>query len=397
MAVTIRDVARAAGVSPSTVSRALSLPDMVDPTTRDRVLRVATHLGYQPNRAARGLITGRTGNLGLLLPDLANPFFPSMVKAIQRHAHQADYQVLMMDTDEDPTVELALVRSLAKQVDGIILCAPRMRPQDLREAAAVRPTVLVNRTGRRLPAVTFDNHQGMHQVVTYLAGLGHTDIGFVGGPRSSWSNAERLRGLRDAAGEAGVRLAELGNFTPNFAGGLAATDGVIVAGVTAVLAYNDLVALGLVRSLAARGIDVPGRLSVVGIDDIAVSSMIHPGLTSLGLPTGTAGRAAVDMLLQLLSAPGPGSGSGPARTPHIDIPTELVVRETTGPVGPAPPGPKAPKTSAVRLSPPSGPGSSRSRGRSPRPSPPPPNLTDPVADAFEPRSAPTGRRRTTRR
>ena len=117
MAVTITDVARAAGVSPSTVSRALSVPHKVDPATRERILRVAEHLGYQPNRAARGLITGRTGNLGLLLPDLANPFFPSLVKAVQHHAHAEDYQVVMMDTDEDPAVELTLVRSLAKQVD----------------------------------------------------------------------------------------------------------------------------------------------------------------------------------------------------------------------------------------------------------------------------------------
>jgi LacI family transcriptional regulator len=325
MAVTIRDVARAAGVSPSTVSRALSLPDMVDPTTRERVLRVAEHLGYEPNRAARGLITGRTGNLGLLLPDLANPFFPSMVKAIQHHAHRSDYQVLMMDTDEDPAVELPLVRSLAKQVDGIILCAPRMRPADLREAAAVRPTVLVNRKARRLPSVTFDNHTGMREIVTHLVGLGHRDIGFVAGPRSSWSGAERLRGLRDAAAETGVRLAELGHFAPTFDGGLAAVESTLLSGVTAVLAYNDLAALGLIRALASRDVDVPGHLSVVGIDDIAVSTMVDPALTTLALPTEDAGRAAVDTVLRMLSGP------APDRTPQVDIGTTLVVRETSGP------------------------------------------------------------------
>src|SRR5512140_2920400 len=216
MAVTITDVARAAGVSASTVSRALSLPEKVDPATRERVVRVAEHLGYRPNRAARGLITGRTGNLGLILPDLANPFFPSLVKTIQHHAHRADYQVLMMDTDEDPTAELGLVKSLAKQVDGVILCSPRMRPQELREAATISPTVLVNRKARQVPAVVFDNVQGMGRILQHLAELGHEHVGFAGGPRSSWSNNERTRGLREAAAELGLELAELGHFAPTF-------------------------------------------------------------------------------------------------------------------------------------------------------------------------------------
>jgi DNA-binding LacI/PurR family transcriptional regulator len=325
MAVTITDVARAAGVSTSTVSRALSLPQKVDPATRERVLRVAEHLGYQPNRAARGLITGRTGNLGLILPDLANPFFPSLVKAIQHHAHRADHQVLMMDTDEDPTVELGLVRSLAKQVDGIILCSPRMRPPELREAASLGPTVLVNRRTRGVPSVVFDNIDGMRQIIAHLAGLGHELVGFAGGPRSSWSNTERLRGLRTVTAEHGVRLVELGNFPPTFDGGRVAADGALLSGATAVLAYNDLVAVGLCRALAEGGVDVPGELSVVGIDDITVAGMVRPALTTLALRTDVVGRAAVDLVLELLS------DRTTAGTPQIDVPAELVVRDSTAP------------------------------------------------------------------
>lgn len=330
MAVTITDVARAAGVSASTVSRALSVPDKVDPATRERVLRVAEHLGYQPNRAARGLITGRTGNLGLLLPDLANPFFPSLVKSIQHHAHRADYQVLMMDTDEDPVVELALVRSLTKQVDGVILCSPRMRPQELREAASYSPTVLVNRRAPHVPAVIFDNVTGIRQVLDHLAGLGHDHIGFAGGPRWSWSNTERLRGLREVAGDLGVALVELGHFAPTFAGGRDAAEVTLLSGVTAVLAYNDLVAVGLCRALAERGVPVPADLSVVGIDDITLASMVHPALTTLALPTEAAGEAAVDLLGQLLADPTPTS----RRTPQVDVPAQLVIRESTGPARP---------------------------------------------------------------
>ena len=139
MAVTIRDVARAAGVSPATVCRALTAPDRVRDTTRARVLQAAGDLGYSPNRAARGLITGRTGNLGIIVPDLANPFFPGVVKGVQARAREADYAVFLADTDEDPTVEADLVRALIKQVDGIVLCSPRMGEDELRSLAGETP------------------------------------------------------------------------------------------------------------------------------------------------------------------------------------------------------------------------------------------------------------------
>ena len=323
MAVTVRDVAKAAGVSASTVSRSLSLPDMVDSATRERVQRMADHLGYRPNRAARGLITGRTGNIGLILPDLANPFFPSVVKGIQKQAHQSDYSVFVADTDEDPGAEIGLVRALAKQVDGIILCSPRMSLPELREAAAVAQVVLVNRRSGTIPAVLVDSADGMRQIVEHLGGLGHRRIGYVAGPRSSWSNRQRVRGLRAAVGPAQVELVELGNFSPTFEGGVSAVEAALLADVTAVVGYNDLVALGICSRLATRGITVPDQLSVVGIDDIPTASMVQPALTTLSIPKDSAGRAAIDLLLQLLGEPG-------SRTPpHRQLPTQLLVRHTT--------------------------------------------------------------------
>ncbi len=330
MAVTITDVARAAGVSPSTVSRALTVPEKVGASTRERVLRVAEHLGYQPNRAARALITGRTGSLGLLLPDLANPFFPRLVRAIQHHAHRADQRVLMMDTDEDPAVEPALVRSLTEQVDGLILCSPRMRPHDLREAAALGPTVLVNRTAPDVPAVVFDDLGGMRQIVEHLAGLGHARIGFAGGPRLSWSNGQRLRGLREASAEFGVQLTELGHFPPSFDGGHVAVEAVLLSEATAVVTFNDLVAVGLCHALAERRVRIPDEISVVGIDDIDVAGMVQPALTTLALRIESAGRAAVELALELLA----GGVARPA--PQVRIPGDLVVRGTTAPPGPRP-------------------------------------------------------------
>jgi LacI family transcriptional regulator len=323
MAVTIRDVARASGVSASTVSRAMSRPDLVDPTTAERVMKMAAHLGYHPNRAARGLITGRTGNIGLILPDLGNPFFPSVVKGIQSQAHDADYQVFIADTDEDASAELGLVRSLAKQVDGIILCSPRMRPRELHEAATYAPVVLVSRRAGSIPYVAIDNAEGMRQVVLHLCGLGHRRIGFVCGPRSSWSNRERLRGLRAASQSAGVELEEVGNFAPTFDGGVEATKSALLSGATAIVAYNDLMALGLMSGLRDQGLDVPKDLSLVGIDNIQISAFVHPALTTLAIPKEKAGRASVDLLLHLLGV------STSTTTPVRDVPMELLLRHTT--------------------------------------------------------------------
>jgi DNA-binding LacI/PurR family transcriptional regulator len=321
---TIREVAREAGVSPSTVSRALSTPEMVNPTTRERVLRVAQRLGYAANRAARGLITGRTGNLGLIVPDLANPFFPSVVKAIQAEARKLDYAVFLADTDEDPAAEIGLVRVLAKQVDGLVLCSPRAREEEIRELGGSSTLVMVNRRLGSVPSVVFDNADGMRQAVAHLHALGHRRVAWVGGPRTSWSTRDRIRGLRAATAAADMELLVAGHFPPHFEGGVAAADLVIASGVTSVVAYNDLMALGLLGRLRDRGVRVPQDISVIGIDDIQMSRMSSPTLTTVSLAKEQAGRAAVDLLVSLLERP-----EG-VRNVRRELPTQLLVRGSTG-------------------------------------------------------------------
>lgn len=325
MAVTIKDVARAAGVSASTVTRALTTPELVHPATRDRVRQTAASLGYHPNRAARGLITGRTGNLGLLVPDLGNPFFPSVVKGVQARAHEGDYAVFLADTDEDTAAEIGLVRRLSKQVDGIVLCSPRMTDEELRTLAVDTPLVLLNRRLARVPSVIPEFADAMRQAVSHLAALGHRRIAYVAGPRVSWANRERVRALRTAATVTGVEVVEIGSVMPQFEGGVAAADQVLAAGVTAVIGYNDLVALGLLNRFTARGVRVPGDLSVLGFDDIALAAMVHPSLTTVALPKEQAGRAGVDLLLQLLEQP-----DRPAV--RRELPVQLMVRGSTGPI-----------------------------------------------------------------
>jgi LacI family transcriptional regulator len=323
--VTIRDVARASGVHISTVSRTFSAPHLVNPETRTRVLAVAGELGYRPNRAARGLITGRTHNVGLIVPDIANPFFPPLIKAAESAARERDYSVFLADTDEDPVVEAELVRALAKQVDGVILCSSRMSNRLIEEVSDSVPLVVVNRRVQRVPAVLMDVGGGARQAVDHLATLGHRRVALLGGPAASWTSGQMRRAAGAAARAAGAKLRVLGPNAPTVKGGAALAEQVLAAGVTAVLAYNDLMAIGLMDALDALGARVPEDISVVGVDNSTHGQLTRPKLTTVAMPTTYAGRAAVDVLLQVLADAG-----GP-RSPQTMLDTTLVVRQSTVP------------------------------------------------------------------
>jgi LacI family transcriptional regulator len=330
VAVSARDVARVAGVSVSTVSRALSKPDDVAPATRQKVLDTARGMGYLPNLAARGLTTGRTGLIGLVVPDLENPFFASVTKGVQSRAHSTGYAVIISDSDEDPSQEAELVRDLATRVDGIVLCSPRAPDSVILEMARECTLVLVNRRCGDVPAVLIDNLNGIRQAMVHLRALGHRTIAWVGGPSTSWSNKERLSALRAFTDQdPEINLIDLGSFQPYASGGIAAADLVIASGATAVLAYNDLVAFGLLERFRQRGISVPQDISVVGLDNIPMSELTTPALTSVGIPLVNCGRASCDMLLSLVRDP-----SAPP-VHHHDLSFQLVVRQSSGVVNPA--------------------------------------------------------------
>ncbi|GAB3806599.1 LacI family DNA-binding transcriptional regulator [Micromonospora zhanjiangensis] len=341
MPATIRDVARASGVHISTVSRAFSAPHLVNPETRSRVLACAERLGYRPNRAARALITGRTHNVGLIVADIANPFFPPLIKAAESQARHRDYHVFVADTNEDPAAEEELVHALAKQVDGVLLCSPRMSNSLIEQLSREVPLVLINRQVAGLPAVMMDNGQGARSAIDHLLALGHRDLALLGGPRGSWTNREIRRSAVAAARAGGADLTVLGPNPPTESGGSALAEQVHRCGATAVLAYNDLMAIGLIEGLDALGIRVPQDVSVVGIDDIALSRLTRPKLTTVATPAAAAGRTAVDMLLQRDATTRAGRGAGRGgpgddrrTTAQVMLQTELVIRDSTGP-GPA--------------------------------------------------------------
>jgi DNA-binding LacI/PurR family transcriptional regulator len=361
MAVTIRDVARHADVSIATVSRALSAPDLVAERTRARVIAVARQLGYEPNRAARSLITGRTGFIGAVVPDVANPFFLGVLKGIQAAARERGHHVLLADTSEDPVAEAELLSSISRQVDGLILLSSRLPVARLREFPGPRTlrstglqsgalqlngsqanglqsnTVLFNRVLPGFPAVLLDSGDGIRQIVAHLAALGHRRCAYAGGPRESFADAERRRGLAKACHGTDMRIIDLGSFAPQFASGARVADLALESGATAVIAYNDLVALGVIARLRDRRIDVPLEMSVTGFDDIPMASMSAPRLTTVSLPLEQAGRSAVELLLGKAcgNAGAAGSGavnaSGSADTAPRGrlLPVRLVVRSST--------------------------------------------------------------------
>ncbi|MGW2091960.1 LacI family DNA-binding transcriptional regulator [Promicromonospora sukumoe] len=322
--VTVHDVARAAGVSISTVSRALTAPERVAATTRDRVVRVAAELGYRPNPAASGLRLGRTHAVGLLVPDLENPYFASVTKSVQARARAEGYEVFVADTDEDPDVEPELIGALAARTDGLLVASPRSGEAELRAALVGVTAVLANRElPGDIPFIAVDDADGVAQILGHLHALGHRSVGVAAGPPSSWSGRRRVAGLVDAAGRWDLDLVQLGTFQPYFAGGTQAADHALASGVTAVVAFNDLMALGILDRLRRRGVDVPGRMSVVGFDDVQLATLFSPDLTTVHAPLARLGRRAVDLLLARLR------GGTPA---NVQLPVELTIRGSSGPV-----------------------------------------------------------------
>jgi DNA-binding LacI/PurR family transcriptional regulator len=325
LAATIRDVARRARVSVATVSRAFTQPSLLSPATLVRVRNAAQALAYQPNKAARSLITGKTGALGIIVPDLANPFYPGVLRGVQARAHQSGYAVLLADSEERPIDERALALTMQKQVDGIIICAPFAVDAQLKQLAAAVPLVLVNRRCGDIPAVSMAAGDGMRQVAEHLHALGHTRIAYLAGPDASWSNRQRTRGLASACRRCGIELIALGPFEPKFEGGIDGTEQALEAGVSAIVSFNDLMAMGVLSRLAARGVRVPQDMSVVGFDDVMFASMCAPPLTTVAMPMEAAGRAAVELLLaHHIERVGDGE-----RGRQRELPTRLVIRSTT--------------------------------------------------------------------
>jgi DNA-binding LacI/PurR family transcriptional regulator len=293
--VTIEDVAARAGVHAATVSRALTRPELVATATRERIEAVVRELDFVPNRAARGLITGRTGNLAVIVPDITNPHFSALVRSAGRAARDADVQLLLVDTGEHADEEVRAARTLSHEVDGFVVLSARKLHRHL-DVLGSTPAVFVQRPVKGHTSILMRAAGAVDEAVRHLADLGHTSIAYLGGPKASWAAAERRDAVRRAGSSSGIEVHELPVPAPTFDAAAEVVAAGLPAGVTAVIGFNGQMALGAIAGLGHRGIHVPDDVSVVGCDDVPMAAMSSPPLTTISLPTDEAGAAAVEAL-----------------------------------------------------------------------------------------------------
>ena len=333
--VTIKDVAREAGVSVGTASQALRGSSTVREATRRRVLAVSTRLRYQPSALARGLVTRRTHTVGLLISDIANPFFIRVVRAVEDVAQENGYNVILCNTDEDSTKETQYLRVLMeKRVDGIILATTAGSLQAVRDVRWRRvPLVLFDRElpGLATDTVKVDSVLGGRLATEHLVGLGHRRIAIIHGPLVRSTGAERLQGYLLALKAAAIRperaLMREGNFKPDSGRALAGQLLQLSPPPTAIFCTNNLMTVGALQTLGERGVRIPAEMSLVGYDDMEWWTLTHPPLTTVGQPVYDLGREAMRLLLTQIGA------SGERQRPQrLILKPELIVRDSCGPL-----------------------------------------------------------------
>ena len=323
--VTIYDVARVAGVAASTVSRALSKPGRVSFKTAEHVRRVAEDLGYRAGHLHRTVPTTRgTGMLAMLVADIANPVFFGMIRGAETAANEHGKTLLVVETQESEQAEEAAATRLTAVTDGIILSSSRMSDAVIRGMAKQRPVVLLNRSVGEVTSIMSDNVQATKKAVEHLVELGHSSICYLAGPDASWADGMRWRGLREASVELDLHVRRLGPFLPTMRGGAAAAETWALRPSTAVIAYNDLMAIGFLRSVQATGRSVPGDVSVIGFDNIVDASLVQPRLTTVAAPLVSLGGSAVMHLLRGTA------GRDPTFSDPVMLPSKLLVRGSTG-------------------------------------------------------------------
>lgn len=315
VAATLTDVARRAGVSIATASRAFGEPDRLAGGTLERVLQAAVDLGYS---TPQNSVATRT--IGVIVPDIANPVYAMLLKAIQGQAWHGRHRIVLFDADEDLRREREQIEQ-ARKLDGILLCSPRLPDDEVLALVGSTPYVVVNRQIDGAPCVVMDTEHGPTQAIEHLVALGHQHVAYASGPRGSWADARRFDTISRACERHGIRLTRLSHHAASIQGGRAAAALAAASSATAVVAYNDLVALGLEAGMSELGRTCPEDISIVGIDDIDLAGAVTPGLTTVQMPIERCGTLAVDLLLQAIS--------GTVISDVVTLGSQLIVRAST--------------------------------------------------------------------
>lgn len=331
--ITIRDVAREAGVSTKTVSRVVNGEPAVSPATAARVTEVAGKLGYRPNELARGLKGSRTRTIGLIIADISNPFFADCCKAIEQVVTARGYAVVLCASAESSESERAYMDLLSRRrVDGLLLSpAPDGKEHLEREISTGLPVVAFDRPaeGVDTDTVIVSNREGAREATRHLTGHGYERIVFVGDDEQIYTARKRLEGYTEAIEEAGLKPRfHLGGGTISSAENAAARLLEEGNGPRAFLGGNSLITAGILRALDSAGVRIPEEVAVVGFDDFELMSALRPNLTVVRQPTQHLGHTAARMLMDRLD------GKAEPGSRHEVLPTSLVIGDSCGCSGP---------------------------------------------------------------
>lgn len=334
MKVTIKDIAKMANVSIGTVSRIINNSDEgYSEETRERVLKIIEESGYVPNEVARGLITKRTKTLGLILPDITNPFFPDIARGAEDEANTRKYSVILCNSDNNVEKEREYIQLLnQKYVDGILFCTnPFQENKQLwRYLGSNIPVVVTDsfEIKEETYGVFVDNEMGGYLATKHLVDLGHRNIACITGPNKSRSSVQRLNGYKKALEEVGIPfdldLIVEGNY--KIKSGMDGVQNLKGKTYTAIFACNDLMAYGVYKELTSMGFKIPDDISVVGFDDINLSQVVHPRLTTVSQPAYEIGRKAAELLINRIE-------NTSIENRIIMFEPELVIRESTKKIG----------------------------------------------------------------
>ncbi|MDP9801341.1 LacI family transcriptional regulator [Arcanobacterium wilhelmae] len=321
---TIYDVAKVAGVSPSTVSRAFSNPARVSSDTTAKIFEAARALGFRQSGSSYPAHSHHSSILCFVMADVTNPVFATMLEGFQRAAHQANYGVVVINSDENVAIEEKTIRKMLPQVDGIALAGSRLTPAAILAIEKTKPLVLLNRFLDGHTCVLPDTSGGIGDVCRYLAELGHKELLYLSGPKLSWANGMRWRSAQEKCHEYGITLRHTPNLSPRLLGGIDGAHLWMQHPTTAVLAYNDMMAMGFIKEVMSEGYSVPGDVSVVGIDDSVMSSFSDPTISSLSSGSYDVGRKAAKSLIWQIA------NHANRERKTLIVPMEFAERESTG-------------------------------------------------------------------
>ncbi|KNF09745.1 ribose operon repressor [Gottschalkia purinilytica] len=331
MTVTIKDIAKLANVSTTTVSRVINNKyEGVGEETRKRILDLVKELGYQPNALARSLVTKRTSSIGLIIPDIINPFFPDLARGVEDIASKEGYSVILCNTDDDPDKEKKYISLLnEKRVDGIIFTGASTHSHEhiLELIKSGVPVILMDRRidYENTFGVFIENFKGGYDATNYLISLGHKKIGCITGPLNTKESEERFNGYKKALKEAGIDFNEDLVIESNYkitGGADAATELLEKQNVTAIFAFNDMMAYGVYKAAKLLGLKIPDDISVIGFDDVQISQILEPELTTVKQPIYDMGAESAKMLITRIKGK-------KIKKKIIKFKTELIIREST--------------------------------------------------------------------